>query len=350
MSDRPLSLSSADRDSPSASPVTELAQAEVREVRDELLRLSESAAAKDPRFPGEVAAAWLLEYRSSNTRAAYAGDLARFFVWCSRQRVHVFEVRRDHLAAYLADPAPGGQRYAPKTVERRLAAISGFYSYALELDLVEKHPRGHAKPLTVEARRAQGAPSLSKAEFETFVRAAAEHSDVALAVVYLLGLYGLRVTEVCELDIDAIDWDQGQPVLRVAGKGRAANETTMFPLPHDVLQVLQSAAGDRTDGVLLLKRTGRSYVRQEISALLRTLCRAAGIETKLTPHGLRATFITLALNEGAALRDVQDAARHADPRTTRLYDRDAGALNRHPVHRLLGVTHPSEPSSAPLDA
>lgn len=182
------------------------------------------------------------------------------------------------------------------------------------------------------------------------MRAAAEHSDVALAVVYLLGLYGLRVTEVCELDIDAIDWDQGQPVLRVAGKGRAANETTMFPLPHDVLQVLQSAAGDRTDGVLLLKRTGRSYVRQEISALLRTLCRAAGIETKLTPHGLRATFITLALNEGAALRDVQDAARHADPRTTRLYDRDAGALNRHPVHRLLGVTHPSEPSSAPLDA
>jgi site-specific recombinase XerD len=78
-------------------------------------------------------------------------------------------------------------------------------------------------------------------------------------------------------------------------------------------------------------------VRQEIATLLRTLCHRAGIATRLTPHGLRATFITLALNDGAALRDVQDAAQHVDPRTTRLYDRDAGALNRHPVHRLLGL-------------
>ena len=78
-------------------------------------------------------------------------------------------------------------------------------------------------------------------------------------------------------------------------------------------------------------------MRQEIAALLRTLCQRAAIATRLTPHGLRATFITLALNDGAALRDVQDAARHADPRSTRLYDRDAGALNRHPVHRLLGL-------------
>lgn len=54
-------------------------------------------------------------------------------------------------------------------------------------------------------------------------------------------------------------------------------------------------------------------------------------------YGLRVTFVTLALNEGVALRDVQDAARHGDPRTTRLYARDAGALNRHPVPRILGL-------------
>jgi integrase len=241
------------------------------------------------------------------------------------------------LAEYLAESKPDGRPFAPKTLERRLAAICGFYTYALDLALIERHPRGHGKRLRVEAKRAQGAAALSKAEFERFVAAAREHSPNALAIVLLLGLYGLRVSEVCDLQLEQLDWNHGQPVLRVAGKGRAANETSTFPVPHDVRQALLDAAGGRDVGPLLLKATGRPYVRQEIAALLHTLCHRAAIGTRLTPHGLRATFITLALNDGAALRDVQDAARHSDPRTTRLYDRDAGALNRHPVHRLLGL-------------
>lgn len=55
------------------------------------------------------------------------------------------------------------------------------------------------------------------------------------------------------------------------------------------------------------------------------------------PHALRHTFVTLSLNEGVSLRNVQDAARHADPRTTRRYDRDRHSLARHPTHRLLGA-------------
>jgi integrase len=185
---------------------------------------------------------------------------------------------------------------------------------------------------------------LSKVEFERFVTAAREHSPNALAIVLLLGLYGLRVSEVCDLQLEQLDWDHGQPVLRVAGKGRAANETSAFPVPHDVRQALLHAAAGRECGPLLLKRSSRPYVRQEIAALLGTLCHRAQVLTRLTPHGLRATFITLALDDGAALRDVQDAARHADPRTTRLYDRAAGALNRHPVHRLLGLAAADSPA------
>lgn len=157
-------------------------------------------------------------------------------------------------------------------------------------------------------------------------------------MVTLLGLYGLRVSEVCSLDVEQLDWHHGQPVLRVPGKGRADKETVAFPLPHDAQHILRAAASARTTGPLSLKRSGGPYVRQEVAALLRTLCRRAEIPTKLSPHGLRATFITLALNEGVPLRDVQDAARHRDPRTTRAYDRDAESLNRHPGHRLIGLT------------
>jgi site-specific recombinase XerD len=313
-------------------------------VSEDLLRLADAGSRSDPRRPGDVAAAWLMEFSRPNTRQAYATDLAAFFVWCAQCPVDVWELRRYHLAEYLAQPKPDGRAFAPKTLERRLAAICGLYTYALDLGLIDRHPRGHGKRLRVDAKRAQGAAALSKAEFERFVSAAREHSPNALATVLLLGLYGLRVSEVCTLQIEQLDWNHGQPVLRVAGKGRAANETSTFPVPHDVRQALQHAAGTRASGPLLLKRSARPYVRQEIAVLLRTLCQRAQVQTRLTPHGLRATFITLALNDGAALRDVQDAARQADPRTTRLYDRDAGALNRHPVHRLLGLATADSPT------
>jgi integrase len=191
----------------------------------------------------------------------------------------------------------------------------------------------------VDAKYTQGAAALSRVEFERFVTAAREHSLNALALVLLLGVYGLRVSEVCELQLEQLNCNHGQPVLRVAGKGRAANETSTFTVSHEVRQTLLHAARARDSG--LLKRSGHPYVRQEIAALLRTLCQ---LQTRLTPHRLRATFITRALNDGAALRDGQDVARHADPRTTRLYDRDAGALTRHPLHRLLGLTAAASPA------
>jgi hypothetical protein len=113
---------------------------------------------------------------------------------CAHCPVDVWAVRRYHLAEYLAQPRPDGRAFAPKTLERRLAAICGLYTYALDLALIQQHPRAHGKRLRVDAKRAQGAAALSKAEFERFVSAAREHSPNALAIVLLLRLYGLRVS------------------------------------------------------------------------------------------------------------------------------------------------------------
>ncbi len=108
-------------------------RAAVRAVTDDLLRLADAGPYGDPQRPGDVAAAWLMEFARPNTRQAYAADLAAFFVWCTRRPVDVWEVRRYHLADYLAQHKPDGTAFAPKTLERRLAAISGFYLYALRL-------------------------------------------------------------------------------------------------------------------------------------------------------------------------------------------------------------------------
>ena len=63
--------------------------------------------------------------------------------------------------------------------------------------------------------------------------------------------------------------------------------------------------------------------------IVRRVARTAGITKRVTPHTLRHAFITAALDAGVPLRDVQIAARHADPRTTTRYDRARNNLDRH---------------------
>jgi site-specific recombinase XerD len=70
--------------------------------------------------------------------------------------------------------------------------------------------------------------------------------------------------------------------------------------------------------------------------LVRRLAHAAGIETwqELSPHSLRHSAITFALDAGATLRDVQDYAGHKDPRTTRRYDHSRGSLDRNAAYAV----------------
>jgi integrase/recombinase XerD len=89
-------------------------------------------------------------------------------------------------------------------------------------------------------------------------------------------------------------------------------------------------------GPLFASRRGRRLTPKAIWELVRRTARHAGIATwsKLSPHSLRHTAITLALDAGAPLRDVQDFAGHRDARTTRCYDRAREDLDRSPTYAL----------------
>ena len=65
---------------------------------------------------------------------------------------------------------------------------------------------------------------------------------------------------------------------------------------------------------------------------MRRIARRAGIAKRVGPHTLRHAFITAALDAGVPLRDVQEAASHADPRTTMRYDRARVSLDRHATY------------------
>jgi integrase/recombinase XerD len=100
-------------------------------------------------------------------------------------------------------------------------------------------------------------------------------------------------------------------------------------------RAIDRAVSGRSAGPILLNNRGTRMDQHAATRRLRLLAGTAGIQiTRTHPHMLRHTFVTTMLDAGADLRDVQIAARHADPRTTMRYDRARKNLDRHPNYIL----------------
>ncbi|SFI03505.1 Phage integrase family protein [Nocardioides psychrotolerans] len=152
------------------------------------------------------------------------------------------------------------------------------------------------------------------------------------ALVAMLGLLGLRIFEATGSDIENMGKSHGHRVLKVCGKG---TKVVLVPLPPAVARALDRAVGDREGGPILRSGTGSRMDRHCATRRLRDLAKQGRVLTaRMHPHMLRHTFVTTMLDAGVDLRDVQIAARHADPRTTMRYDRARNNLDRHPNYIL----------------
>jgi integrase len=121
--------------------------------------------------------------------------------------------------------------------------------------------------------------------------------------------------------------------MTLVGKGR---KPATLPLPVPVSRVLDLAAGDRTEGWLLLRADGSKMDRRSAARVVARLVKKVGIKKRISPHSLRHSFITACLDAGVPLRDAQIAARHSDPRMTVRYDRARGNLDRHANYIVAG--------------
>ncbi len=167
---------------------------------------------------------------------------------------------------------------------------------------------------------------LDRMEPGAFLAQAAAAGPVDHALACLLGLLGLRVSEACRIDIENLGFERGHRTVTVLGKG---SKLALIPLPPRVGRAIDLAAADRMSGPILLSRSGERLDRHGATRIVRRVARKAGITKHISPHSLRHSFITAALDAGVPLRDVQIAARHADPRTTTRYDRARNNLDRH---------------------
>jgi site-specific recombinase XerD len=174
---------------------------------------------------------------------------------------------------------------------------------------------------------------LNHLQFEAMITAARDSENVNdFALVSMLGLLGLRIFEATGSNIEALGESHGHRVLRVHGKG---DKIVLVPLPPAVGRAIDRTADGRQTGPLLRNRTGSRMDRKGATRRLRVLARSAGLKLeRMHPHMLRHTYVTTMLDAGVDVRDVQIAARHADPRTTMRYDRARKNLDRHPNYIL----------------
>jgi site-specific recombinase XerD len=149
--------------------------------------------------------------------------------------------------------------------------------------------------------------------------------------------------EVCGIDIDDLAEERWHHTVTIHGMG---DRDATVPLAPRTRAAVEQAVDGRSANPLLRNRWGNRMTRNNVAAAVASLAREAGIARRMTPHTLRHAAITAALNAGAHLRDAQDFARHADPKTTMRYDRNRHSLDRHahlrhrPVHRRIRVATP----------
>ena len=237
---------------------------------------------------------------------------------------------RPHIELYLRWMQEV-RRFQPSTVSRRLSIVAGFYRTCVIDGVLEHSPAEYVRRPNVPAE--SPTLGLTHLQFEALLTAARTSTNPHdFALVAMLGLLGLRIFEATGADITDLGEEHGHRVLRVHGKG---DKLVLVPLPPAVGRAIDRAIDDRTAGPILLTPGAPGWTGTAPPAGCAAWPKQAGVKLpRMHPHMLRHTFVTTMLDAGVDLRDVQIAARHADPRTTMRYDRARKNLDRHPNYIL----------------
>ena len=285
--------------------------------------------------PANLAAvAFLGQYLNPNTRDAYRRDLRIYFECCSAVGIHPLAAQRAHVQAFVIHLLEQ-RRNGAASVVRRLGTVSGFYDLAVVDGVLAHSPAHHLKLPKIHEdplRRTW----LNRFELGMLMRSAREAGPTDWALVSLLGTIGMRVSAVCAVQVEDISTtDVGYKVIHTIGKG---GKPSLKALPIPVMQAVDAAVAGRVSGPLLLRRDGSQMTRRSADRVVQRLAKAAGIRKKISPHSLRRSFATLALQAGVDVRVVQDGMDHASTRTTLHYDRlgvEVHAQASHTVAALL---------------
>lgn len=232
-----------------------------------------------------------------------------------------------------------GSGLSPRSIARHMTTLRNFYSFLTREGVIQADP---SEFLILPKQWSTLPKYLNRQEIDKLLAAPDASKPTAIrdrAMLELLYATGLRVTELCRLELNNVEKDSG--VLRVTGKG---NKQRMVPFGESAGEAIaqylnQGRPGllkGRASGFLFVTARGGAMTRQGFWKLLGGYGKKAGIFRDLTPHVLRHSFATHLVEGGADLRSVQIMLGHADISTTQVYTHVA----RRRLREIVDQHHP----------
>ncbi|HVJ64948.1 MAG TPA: tyrosine-type recombinase/integrase [Bdellovibrionota bacterium] len=314
---------------------------------------------------------------SEHSKRAYRRDLQDFIGYLRAQNlledwntaIGPTEVAayRDHLSQIRG--------LAKSSVTRKLAVIKSFYKWALAQGWVLRNPAELVRgfPQTQDSKTGfltDAEVDLMLAYFDKFPELGLT-KEAQKVTVHTLLMLGVRRSEAASIDVGHIKYEAGKWLLLVQGKGhrdrllpiperlletienwlqRLFEDAPMGSMPYSTHAWVQWIAAYR-DQPLLISTKGKSKGQRlssaEIAWTVRKVARKAGIANRISPHVLRATAITHALDQGASHRGVQQMAGWTSPLMISRYDKRRNDPEHSAVHKLrYAKSHTDSPSDS----
>lgn len=298
---------------------------------------------------------------SPHTERAYRGAVHRFLAWCESRGIALSRVRPTDVSGYIKSLAKhNGEAVSKPTKKLHLAALKHFFDCLVLRHAIVLNPAASVRGPRHSVSEGKTA-ALSTNQARRLLAGIDTQDAIGLrdrAIIGVLVYTACRVGAVAKLRCRDYFTDGRQRCLRLDEKGGKSRD---IPVRHDlegfIDDYLQAAHdADRLSAAPLFLSAVRREKRlaayhpadpstgtaerggmtsNDVLRMVKRRFRAAGLPAeRLTCHSFRATTITNLLDQGVPLEDVQFLAGHADPRTTRLYDRRKRQVTRNIVERI----------------
>lgn len=257
---------------------------------------------------------------SPHTIRSYRKDLEEFFRFSG---VEPEQTETFHIRGFISDQILKGK--AKATVARKLSVLRSFFSYLHSEGLIKINPARVVSSVKVK----RGLPNfLNIDDAFKLMEAATEENFISLrdrAILELLYGSGIRIGELCRLNLHHIDLQEG--IVKVFGKGqkerivpfgqKSKEALKRYLAVRQILKIKRKLSGD--EDALFINSRGRRISDRQVRRIVDKYAKRIGLESRISPHTLRHTFATHLLFEGADLRVIQELLGHASLSTTQIY-------------------------------
>ncbi|MBW9118900.1 tyrosine-type recombinase/integrase [Microbacterium trichothecenolyticum] len=276
----------------------------------------------------ELARRSFLAHYTGETLKLYTADLRLFFTWCADIGIHPLDARRSTLEAFVRH-LEHDRHNSGRSIARRFQTLRSFYKLAVADEIIDRDPTPMVRLPKWSIDRTTIA-WLDDREMGRLLRQAEDTSPHYHALVALMAMLGLRVSEACSIDIDDFTEDAiGYTLVTVTRKG---GKVRTMPVPVPLLRILERARDGRTTGPLILTKRRNRQTRNGAYFWIKELCRKAGLPENVHPHSLRHSYATALVRAGMSIQDTQASMDHADVRTTMHYYHQPMNHDRHGAH------------------